>query len=138
MNRIDPNSQPTILHLKQVIKPVKNDRNHLPIRILNIGIDVPRYGRNIDNRTGMKPQGPILTTIPESNRANNLDILNLFIKTLDIFSMVSRWHDTIRSETGNLMENLRDNKIFKNAERENNSNVEKFGRKNSVNWNHTD
>ena len=35
------------------------------------------------------------------------------------------------------MENLKYNTIKKNAECENNFNVEKFGRKNSVNWNHT-
>ena len=34
------------------------------------------------------------------------------------------------------MENLRDNNIFKNAERKNNSEVEKVGR--DVNWNLTD
>ena len=34
------------------------------------------------------------------------------------------------------MENLRDNTIFKNDEHENNINVENFGRKNSINWNH--
>ena len=35
------------------------------------------------------------------------------------------------------MENLRGNNIFKNAERKNNSEVEKVGRKNLVNWNCT-
>ena len=42
------------------------------------------------------------------------------------------------NENGNLVGKLRENKVFKNAERENNSNVENFGRKNSINWNHTD
>ena len=43
----------------------------------------------------------------------------------------------MKNETGNLVENLRDNTIFKNTECKDNSNVQKFGGKNSVNWNHT-
>ena len=44
----------------------------------------------------------------------------------------------MKNETENLAENLRDNKFSKNTERENNLIVEEVGRKNSVNWNHTD
>ena len=42
------------------------------------------------------------------------------------------------NETIKLVENLRDNTIFKNSERKDDVNVENFGRKNSVNYNQTD
>ena len=63
-NRTDPTIQPTIVHIDQATKRVQSDQNHFPIGILNSGIGVPIYGRNIDNHTGMNPQGPIITTIP--------------------------------------------------------------------------
>ena len=66
----DPTIQPTRLHLKQANGPVHSELNHFLIRILNSGIDVTSSGRNIDNPTRMNPQGTIVTTIPESNRAN--------------------------------------------------------------------
>ena len=44
----------------------------------------------------------------------------------------------IKSEGENLVENLRDNSIFKNNDREDNYETEKVGRKNSVRWNHID
>ena len=44
------------------------------------------------------------------------------------------WHK--ENETGNPVENLRDNTIFKTAECKDNFNVEKVGCKNSVNCNH--
>ena len=134
VNRTDPTSQPTIVHLKQATGPGHNERNHFPIRIFNSGIDVPRSGRNIDNHTGMKPKGPIMTKISESNRVNNCYIFDSVNKTLDIASTVLPWYGT-KNETGNLVENLIDNTIFKSAERENNFEVEKNGR--GVNLNHT-
>ena len=54
-NLTDPTVQPTIAHLNQSIVPGHSDRNHFTIRSLNSIIDVPRYGRNIDNRTGVNP-----------------------------------------------------------------------------------
>ena len=42
------------------------------------------------------------------------------------------WHGVEKSES----ENLGGNNIFENAERKNNFEVEKVGRKNSVIWNH--
>ena len=73
--------------------PGHNDRNHFPIGSLNSGIDVPRSGRNIDNRTSMKPQEPIVTTIPDSNREKNLH-LQLGHKYFKIFlqGIVVAWH----------------------------------------------
>ena len=70
-NKRDPTIKPTILHFSQDTGPGHIDWNNFPIRILNRVIDVPRSGQNIDNRTGMNPQGPIFTTILESNGANN-------------------------------------------------------------------
>ena len=83
-NRTDPTIQPKILHPKQATEMVHSECNHFPIRNLNSGIDVTIYGRNIDNPTGMNPQGPIGTTIPESNRANNCNIFDLVISTSDL------------------------------------------------------
>ena len=88
-NRMEPTSQKTILYLNHATRLVQNDRNHLPIGSLNIGIDVLRSGRNIYNHTWMKPQGPIVTNIPESNIANNCDIFDSVRKTLDIAYKVS-------------------------------------------------
>ena len=81
----------------------------------------------------MNPQGPIVTTIPYSNMARNCDIFDLVIRTLDLAYRGLTWHRTMKSES----KKLRGNKIFENAERRNNFEVEKFGRKNSVNWNQT-
>ena len=47
------------------------------------------------------------------------------------------WYGTTKNEAGKLVENLRDNTVFKNSEHRDNFNVEKVGSKNSVNWNHT-
>ena len=76
--------------------------------------------------------------IPESNRASNCNIFDLVRKTSDISYRGSLWHGTMRSESENLVKNYIGNNIFKNAERENNFEVEKLGAKNSENWNHTD
>ena len=59
----------------------------------------------------------------------------------NIFNSVSRgslWHGKMKSENENLVENLKGNKSFKNAENRNNFKIEKVWRKKSVNWNHTD
>ena len=77
-----------------------------------------------------------MTRIPESNRMSNWYIFNFFIKTSDIFYRGSPWHITIENEGKNLVENLKDNKISKNAECENNFEVKKLGTKKSVIWNH--
>ena len=124
-----PTIQPTTVHLKQATGLGHSDHNHLPIGSLNRGIIIPRSRRNIYNRTVMKPQGPIVTTILESNRENNHNISNLVRKTPDIAYRVSPWHGTTKNETGNLAENLGDKTIFKNIERKDNSNVEKLGAK---------
>ena len=127
VNWVDPTIQPTIIHSKQATGLGKSDQNHFPIRSLNSGIHVPRSGRYIDNCTGMNPQGPIVSTIPESNRTNNFEIFVLVRKTVLPY-MSSVWHVTIKIESENLVENLRGKKS-KNAERKNNFEVEKLGAK---------
>ena len=59
--------QQTLFHIKKVTGLGHSDWNHFPIGSLNSGIDVPRPGRNIDKQPRMYPQGPIVTTIPDSN-----------------------------------------------------------------------
>ena len=67
-NQTDITIQPTIAHLKQAAVTGLIDQNHFLIGSLNSGIDVPRSDRNFYNSTGMNPHGPIMTTIPMSNR----------------------------------------------------------------------
>ena len=70
-NRTDPTIQPTSIHFNQSTLPGHSDCDHLPLGNFYSGTDVLRSGRNVDNQTGMKQQGLIMTTIPESNRAKN-------------------------------------------------------------------
>ena len=88
--------------------------------------------------TSCLPTGTIMTTVPESNIANNCNIFNLVCKTSDQSFRGSLWHGAMRNETGNLLGNIRENTIIKNADNKNNLNFEKFGRKDSINWNHND
>ena len=82
----------------------------------------------------MNTQGPIVTTIPESKRADNFDISNLVSRTSDLSYRALPWHGTMESESSN----LRGNGSFKNDEHENNFKIEKVRRKKSVIWNHKD
>ena len=82
----------------------------------------------------MNPQGPIVAMIPYYNRVNNCKIFDLASRPSYLSYRGSEWHGTMKSES----ENLRGNKIFENAERENNSEAEKFGHKNPVIWNQKD
>ena len=66
-NWTDPNIQLIIVHTKQATGLGHSDWNHFPIGILNSVVGVPISRHNIDNRTGLNPQGPIVTTITESN-----------------------------------------------------------------------
>ena len=96
VNQKEPTIQPTIFHLKQATGPGHSDKNHLPIDSLNSGIDVPKYGQNIDNRTRMIPQETIATTITESNIANNYDIIYFINKKSYIACRGSPYHGTIK------------------------------------------
>ena len=64
VNHVEPTIQPTIVYFNQVIVPRHSDWEHFPLSSLDSGTDVPSSGRNIDNRTRMTPQVPIVTTIP--------------------------------------------------------------------------
>ena len=126
---MNPTNQPTIFNINQVTIPRHSDWKHFLIRSFNSGIYVPIYGQNIDNRTGMNPHGPIMTTIQESNRANDCNISDLVNRPLSISYRVLALYATILSE----IENCRGKK--ENAERENSFEVEKVARENSVIWN---
>ena len=95
-NLKDTTIQLTIVNLKQSTIPRHSDRNHFPIYSLNSFIEVTIFGQNVDNRNGMNPEGPIVATFPNYNIANNCNIFDLVIKTLDIYYRVSLWHGTIR------------------------------------------
>ena len=84
VNQTDPNIQPTIVYFKQATVPVHSDPNHFPLGSLDSGSEVPRSRQNIDNCTKMTLQGPIVTTIPDSNRAKTCKIFDLFIRPSDI------------------------------------------------------
>ena len=131
-NQMNPNIQPNIFHLIHLTGPVHSGWIHFPISILESGIDVPIYRQNIGNSNEMNPQGPILTMIPESNRENNCNIFDFIRRTSDISYRGSMWYIIVNIES----KYLRGNKIFENAERNNNFEVEKVGCKNSVIWNH--
>ena len=61
---------------------------------LDSGTDVLSggYRWKIDNCTGVNPQVPIGTIIPETNSANNFVIFDSVIRTSDIVYRVSSWH----------------------------------------------
>ena len=85
----------------------------------------------------MNPQGPISTTIPESKRANNFNIFESVSRASDISYRGFTWHGKMKSESENIVKNLKRRKMFKNTKRKNNSEVEKVGRKKYLIWNHT-
>ena len=64
------------------------------------------YGRNTVKCTEMKPWGPIVTTIPDSNRANNCNIFNLVIKMLYLAYRGLPWYGTTKNEAGKPVETL--------------------------------
>ena len=83
-NQTYPTIQLATAQFNQVTATGHSDQKHFPIGILNSGIDVPKYGRNIDNHTDINPQEPIVTTIPESSKTNNCDIFDLVNRKLDL------------------------------------------------------
>ena len=72
----EPNIQPTITQSNQSIGPGHIDWDYFPIMLVYIGTNYPRTGWNNYKRTGMNPQGPIVTTILEYNSVNNCDIFD--------------------------------------------------------------
>ena len=104
-NLMDSTIQPTIVQLNWATATGHIDQNHSLLGTLDSGTDVPRSGRNIDNHTEMNPQGPIMNTIPKSNRANNCNIFNLVIRNFDLTNTGSLWNGTMKSKSENLVEN---------------------------------
>ena len=108
-NRKDPTIQTTIVHLNQWTELWHSGQNHLPTGSFNSVIYVFRSGRNIDNHTGINPQGPIMTTIPESTRSNHCKIFDSVIKTSDLAYRGFPWNGTTKTGSEKLAENLRCN-----------------------------
>ena len=77
------------------------------------------FRQNADDNIGMNPSRDIGSSRPQVSNCN------IFDSVIRVFP----WHVTIKSEGENLVENLRDNKIFKNVERKNNFEFEKLGAK---------
>ena len=84
----------------------------------NISVD---FGRNADEKIGMNPLRTIGISHPQMTRTtlNNCDIFDLVRRQLGISYRGLVWHGKMKSES----ENLRGNKIFENAERQNNFKV---------------
>ena len=125
-NWTDPTIKQTIVQYKQATGQGNSDRDYFQLGSFYSGTDVTRYRRNIDNCTGMNPQGSIVTMAPESNSVINCYIFDFSRRMLDLTYKGSPWHGAAKSE------NLGVNKSFENSERKNNFEVEKFGRKSSV------
>ena len=70
-NKRDPTIQLTIVHFNQLSTPGHIAWYNSPLGSLDSITGDPRSRRNIDNRTEMNPQGPIVTTIPESKNTRN-------------------------------------------------------------------
>ena len=102
-NRNDPTIKKTTVHLNKATGPGRSDRNHFPIGSLNSGITITRSGRNIYNNTGMNPQGHIVTTIPEYNRANALNGRNL-VTEIYRQGMERKWSCLVEEEDREGME----------------------------------
>ena len=83
-NRTGPTIQQTIVQSKKATGPGQSDWEYFPLTSLDSGTDVPRSGNNIHNRTGMNPQGSIVTMIPYSNSANNCGIFESVRVILDL------------------------------------------------------
>ena len=85
-----------------------------------------------DDEIGMNPSRTIGSPHPQINttRQESCNIFALVIRTPDLNYRGSPWHGIVNSE------NLGGNFSFENAKHENNSEVNKVGRKSFVIWNH--
>ena len=90
----DPTIQQTTVQSNQGTVHGHSYQYYLHLGSLDSGTDVTSYVQNIDNRTGMKPQGNIVTTIPESKRMNNCKIFDSISRTSDLAYRGSLWHVT--------------------------------------------
>ena len=101
-NRADLTIQPTIVHSNQANVLGHNYQYHFPLGILYSGTNIPISGHNIDNRTGMTLQGPIITTISESKSVSNCDIFDSVRRMSDIAYRGLPCHGAENSESENL------------------------------------
>ena len=115
VNQKDPTIHPTTVQSNHTNGQWHSDQDYLHLSSLDSGTDVTTSVRNIDNRTGMKPQGPTVTKIPESNSAINRNVFDSVRRTSDITYRGLSWNDADKIEN----ENLWGSNISKNVEREN-------------------
>ena len=82
------------------------------------------FDQNADEKLGMKTSRTIRSPCPQIKwtRLRNCIIF-------DLVRRGSQYYVKIKSEGENLVENLRDNNIFKNNDRKNNYEAEKLGAK---------
>ena len=82
------------------------------------------FGQNVDDKIGITTLRTIGSQRPQITRTrlSNCDVFDLVISGLP-------WHNTMRSESKNLVEKLRGNNIFNSYERKNNFQLEKLGAK---------
>ena len=105
-HRTDPTIESAIVHSNQENRTGHSDRDYSPIRSLDSGTDVTRYGQNIDNRTGTNSQGPIVTMIPEYNSFSNCNILDSARRTPDRSYRSSPWYGAAKIESEKLEGNF--------------------------------
>ena len=103
LNCTDITIQPAIDHFNQATGPVHSDHNHFPLGSLNSGTGFPRSGRNIVKYSGMNPQVPIVTTIPDSDRSNHCNVFDLVIRPLGIPYRGLVCRGTMNSEIENII-----------------------------------
>ena len=101
-NCTDLTIQPIIVHSNRATGLGHSDWEYCPIGSLDSGTNVPRSRRNIYNRTWMNPQGPIVTTIQESNSMSNFDIFYSTRGTLDLAYRGLAYHFVAKSESETL------------------------------------
>ena len=128
-----------IVNADQAIAPIDRQRHgnqEFPFQSQKSGNKMNvDFGRKADEKIGMIPPRTIGSPLPTITRTRqgSFKIFYYIIGKSDIAFRGLPWNVAEKSE----IENLGGTNIFENAERENSSEVEKAGRKNSVNWDNT-
>ena len=93
-NWMDPNIQPIIVHLNQATCLGHFDWDYSPLRILDSCNDVSRSRRNIDNRTLINQQGPIVCcscltslVLKTNSRYRLRKVILLYVYRMVIFTL---------------------------------------------------